>query len=82
VPKCEKNIPVVKKLHQESGLNSKPDCFFGHFCQVIAVLLGKMKSIFAVALISFEEVNLKEFLRDRIDYERSEGTRLLVRCYL
>gem|GEM_PF-1961419 len=82
MPKCEKNIRVVKKLHQESWLNSKPDCFFGHFCQVIAVLLGKMKSIFAVALISFEEVNLKEFLRDRIDYERSEGTRLLVRCYL
>ena len=82
VPKCGKNMPAVKKLHQESGLNSKPDYFFGHSCQVIAVLLGRMKSIFAVPLISFEEVNLKEFLRDRIDYERSEGTRLLVRCYL
>jgi hypothetical protein len=36
-----------------------------------------MKSIFAVPLISFEEVNLKKFLMDRIDYERSEGTRLV-----
>jgi hypothetical protein len=44
VPKCEKNMPAVKKLHQESGLNSKPDYFFGHSCQVITVLLGRMKS--------------------------------------
>jgi len=44
-------MPTVKKLHQESGLNSKPDYFFGHSCQVIAVLLGRMKSIFAVPLI-------------------------------
>jgi hypothetical protein len=48
VPKCGKNMPAVKKLHQESGLNSKPDYFSGHSCQVIAVLLGRMKSIFAV----------------------------------
>ena len=48
VPKCGKNMPTVKKLHQGSGLNSKPDYFFGHSCQVIAVLLGRMKSIFAV----------------------------------
>jgi len=52
VPKCGKNMPAVKKLHQESGSNSKPDYFFGHSCQVIAVLLGRMKSIFAVPLIS------------------------------
>jgi hypothetical protein len=48
--KMRKNMPAVKKLHQESGLNSKPDYFFGHSCQVIAVLLGRMKSIFAVHL--------------------------------
>jgi len=78
VPKCEKNIPAVKKLHQESGLNSKPDYFSGYSFQIIAVLLGRMKSIFAVALISFEEVILKKFLMDRIDYERSEGTRLFI----
>jgi len=70
-------VPAVKKLHQESGLNFKPDYFSGHSCQVIAVLLERMKSIFAVPLISFEEVNLKKFLMDRIDYERSEGTRLV-----
>jgi len=70
-------MPAVKKLHQESGLNSKPDYFSGHSCEVIAVLLGRMKSIFAVALISFEEVNSKKFLMDRIDYERSEGARLV-----
>jgi hypothetical protein len=36
-----------------------------------------MKSIFAVPLISFEGVIIKRFLMDRIDYERSEGTRLV-----
>jgi hypothetical protein len=24
LPKCGKNMPAVKKLHQESGLSSKP----------------------------------------------------------
>jgi hypothetical protein len=52
VPKCGRNMHAVKKLHQESGLNSKPDYFSGHSCKVIAVLLGRMKSIFAVPLIS------------------------------
>jgi hypothetical protein len=37
-----------------------------------------MKSIFAVPLISLEEVNLKKFLMDRIEYERSEGARLFI----
>ena len=44
-------MPAVKKLHQGSELNSKPDYFFGHSCQVIVVLVGRMKSIFAVPLI-------------------------------
>ena len=52
VPKEGKKMPAVKKLHQESSSNSKPDYIFGHSCQVIALLAGTIKSVFAIPLIS------------------------------
>ena len=52
VPKEGKNMPAVKKLYQESGANTKPSYIFGHSCQVIAVLSGTLRSMFAIPLIS------------------------------
>jgi len=52
VPKAGKKMPGVKKLHQESESNSKPEYIFGHFCQTIAVLGGAKNSVFAVPLAS------------------------------
>jgi hypothetical protein len=52
VPKEGKNMPAVKKLHQESESNSKANYIFGHSCQAIAILAGVANSIFAVPLIS------------------------------
>jgi len=52
VPKEGKKMPAVKKLHQGSESNSKPEYIFGHSCQVIAILAGTLNSVFAIPLIS------------------------------
>jgi len=38
-PKTGRKMPAVKKLHQESQNNSKPEFIFGHSCQAIAVVV-------------------------------------------
>jgi len=48
--KSGKKMPAVKKLHQESESNTKPEYIFGHSCQAVAVLLRAAKSVFAVPL--------------------------------
>jgi len=52
VPKAGRNMPAVKKLHQESESNTKPEYIFGHYCQAVAVLAGTGHSVFAVPLVS------------------------------
>lgn len=52
IPKQGKKMPAVKKLHQESESNSKPEYIFGHSCQAIAILAGTLKSMFAIPLAS------------------------------
>jgi len=52
VPKAGKNMPAVKKLHQESESNTKPEYIFGHYCQAVGVLAGTGESVFAVPLTS------------------------------
>jgi hypothetical protein len=52
VPKEGKKMPAVKKLHQESESNTKPEYIFGHYCQAVAVLAGTLQSAFAVPLAS------------------------------
>ncbi|MBV5332641.1 IS4 family transposase, partial [bacterium] len=37
-PKTGRKMPGVKKLHQESQNNTKPEFIFGHSCQAIAVV--------------------------------------------
>jgi len=37
-PKTGRKMPAVKKLHQESDNNTKPEFIFGHSCQAVAVI--------------------------------------------
>ena len=50
VAKSGKKMPAVKRLHQSSECNTKPDWIFGHSCQAVAVLLRAASSVFAVPL--------------------------------
>ena len=49
-PKSGRKMPAVKKLHQESQNNSKPQFIFGHSCQAIAVVVRAARSFFALPL--------------------------------
>lgn len=50
VARSGKKMPAVKRLHQSSECNTKPDWIFGHSCQAVAVLLRAASSVFAVPL--------------------------------
>jgi len=50
VAKSGKKMPGVKKLHQQSDANTKPEYIFGHSCQAAAVLMRAAQSVFAVPL--------------------------------
>ena len=53
VSKEGKKMPAVKKLHQESGNNTKPTFIFGHSFQAVALLAkGLLGQPFAVPLSS------------------------------
>lgn len=52
IPKEGKKMPAVKGLHQESESNSKPAFIMGHSFQAVGILVGALKSVFAVPLIS------------------------------
>jgi hypothetical protein len=49
-PKTGRKMPAVKKLHQESDANTKPEYIFGHSCQAIALLAGWAERFFAVPI--------------------------------
>lgn len=51
-PKSGKKMPAVKRLHQESESNTKPEYIFGHSCQAIAIAAGCLETIFAIPLVS------------------------------
>ena len=48
--KAGRKMPAVKKLHQQSESNTKPEYIFGHSCQAVAVLGRALWSVFAVPL--------------------------------
>src|SRR5712691_4011189 len=50
VAKAGRKMPGVKKLHQESDSNNKPEYIFGHSCQAVAVLTQALSSVFALPL--------------------------------
>ena len=49
-PKTGRKMPAVKKLHQESQNNTKPEFIFGHSCQAIAVVVKAATGFFALPL--------------------------------
>jgi hypothetical protein len=50
VAKTGRKMPGVKKLHQQSESNTKPEFIFGHSCQAVAVLTQALSSVFALPL--------------------------------
>lgn len=50
VAKTGRKMPSVKKLHQESDNNSKPEFIFGHSCQAVALIVHAASSFLAVPL--------------------------------
>lgn len=48
--KTGRKMPAVKKLHQQSTNNTKPEFIYGHSCQAIALLVGCAQSFFALPL--------------------------------
>lgn len=52
VAKSGKKMPAVKRLHQESDSNTKPQYIFGHSCQAIAIVARSLQSFFAIPLVS------------------------------
>jgi hypothetical protein len=52
VPKQGKKMPGVKRLHQESESNTKPEYIMGHSLQSISVLVHAVNSILAVPIVS------------------------------
>lgn len=50
VPKTGRKMPSVKKLHQESDGNTKPEFIFGHSCQAVALAVKAGSGFFALPL--------------------------------
>ena len=48
VAKAGRKMPGVKKLHQQSESNTKPEYIFGHSCQAIAILTRALSSVLAI----------------------------------
>jgi hypothetical protein len=53
VAKAGRKMPGVKKLHQQSESNTKPEYIFGHSCQAVAVLTQALSSVFALHRLAF-----------------------------
>jgi hypothetical protein len=50
VPKAGRKMPAVKKLHQESDGNTKPEYIFGHSCQAVSLAIRAGAGFFALPL--------------------------------
>jgi hypothetical protein len=50
VAKAGRQMPGVKKLHQQSESNNKAEYIFGHSCQAVALLTQALSSVFALPL--------------------------------
>ena len=50
IGKCGRKMPAVKRLHQESDGNTKPEFIMGHSIQVVSMLVAAGSSFFAVPL--------------------------------
>lgn len=52
IPKEGKKMPAVKGLHQQSASNAKSPFIMGHSFQAIGILVGALRTVFAVPLVS------------------------------
>jgi len=50
VAKSGKKMPAVKRLHQESDSNTKPEFIMGHSIQAVSILAQGLSSVFAIPL--------------------------------
>lgn len=50
VSKSGKKMPAVKRLHQQSESNNKPQYILGHSCQAVGILVQGLKSVVAIPL--------------------------------
>jgi hypothetical protein len=50
VGKAGKKMPGVKRLHQSSESNTKPEYILGHSCQAVAILAKGLSSVVAIPL--------------------------------
>ena len=50
IAKAGRKMPAVKKLHQESDNNTKPEYIFGHSCQAVAAVVRAAAGYFALPL--------------------------------
>ena len=50
IPKCGRKMPAVKRLHQQSESNTKPEYIMGHSLQAVSILVHAAASLFAVPL--------------------------------
>ena len=50
VGKSGRKMPAVKRLHQQSESNTKPEFILGHSCQALAILAQAMQSTVAIPL--------------------------------
>jgi DDE superfamily endonuclease len=65
IPKCGRKMPAVKRLHQESEGNTKPEYIMGHSIQVISMLVAAGTSFFAVPLAGRIHEGVKFTNRDK-----------------
>lgn len=79
-PKSGKKMPGVKKLHQDSESNTKPEFIFGHSLQAVSLLLKLGEKVFAVPLgieihegVVFSNRNRKTLLDRLLDMVASLG---------
>ena len=50
VAKAGRKMPGVKRMHQESESNTKPEYILGHSCQAVAILARGLSSVVALPL--------------------------------
>src|ERR1700704_6327294 len=50
IPKCGRKMPAVKRLHQQSESNTKPEYIMGHSLQAVGILVHAASSFFVIPL--------------------------------
>ena len=65
IAKEGKKMPSVKKMHQESESNTKPEFIMGHSFQAASILMQGVHNVFAIPLVARIHEGLKFSNRDK-----------------